>query len=77
MIKDKLILGSFVMCGLMAVSCTDVNPKMTNDYEPVNPDNSGIQQLDYGDLYAFPGAQGHGRNTTGGRGGQVVRWSEG
>ena len=71
MIKDKLILGSFVMCGLMAVSCTDVNPKMTNDYEPVNPDNSGIQQLDYGELYAFPGAQGHGRNTTGGRGGKV------
>lgn len=71
MIKNKLILGSFVMYSMMAVSCTDVSPKMTNDYKPIDPDNSGIQQLDYGDLYAFPGAQGHGRNTTGGRGGKV------
>ena len=71
MIKNKLILGSFAMYSVIAVSCADISPKMTNDYEPVDPDNSGIQQLDYGDLYAFPGAQGHGRNTTGGRGGQV------
>lgn len=71
MIKNKLILGSFAMYSMIAVSCADISPKMTNDYEPVDPDNSGIQQLDYGDLYAFPGAQGHGRNTTGGRGGQV------
>ena len=71
MIKNKLILGSFVMYSMMAVSCTDVDPKMTNDYKPTNPDNSNTQQLDYGELYAFPGAQGHGRNTTGGRGGQV------
>lgn len=71
MIKNKLILGSFVMYSMMAVSCTDVNPKMTNDYKPTNSDNSDTQQLDYGELYAFPGAQGHGRNTTGGRGGQV------
>lgn len=71
MIKNKLILGSFVMYSMMAVSCTDVSPKMTNDYKPVNPDNSETQQLDYGELCAFPGAQGHGRNTTGGRGGQV------
>ena len=71
MIKNKLILGSFAMYSVIAVSCADISPKMTNDYEPVDPDNSGIQQLDYGDLYAFPGAQGHGRNTTGGRGGKI------
>lgn len=71
MIKNKLILGSFAMYSVIAVSCADISPKMTNDYKPIDPDNSGIQQLDYGDLYAFPGAQGHGRNTTGGRGGQV------
>lgn len=71
MIKNKLILGSFAMYSVIAVSCADISPKMTNDYKPIDPDNSGIQQLDYGELYAFPGAQGHGRNTTGGRGGQV------
>ena len=71
MIKNKLILGSFAMYSVIAVSCADISPKMTNDYKPIDPDNSGIQQLDYGELYAFPGAQGHGRNTTGGRGGKV------
>ena len=31
----------------------------------------GSQTLDYGELYAFPGAEGHGRYVTGGRGGTV------
>ena len=69
--KNKLFLLCSVMFSFTAVSCMDVDPKMTNDYRPADPDYSGMQQLDYGELYAFPGAQGHGRNTTGGRGGKV------
>ncbi len=30
-----------------------------------------ITQLNYGELRAFPGAEGHGRDVTGGRGGKV------
>lgn len=41
--------------------------------EPNNPGgtSSDVKQLDYGELLAFPYAEGHGRNTTGGRGGKV------
>lgn len=35
------------------------------------PEAPAETTLDYGDLYAFPGAEGHGRHTTGGRGGTV------
>lgn len=30
-----------------------------------------MKTLDYGELFAFPYAEGHGRNATGGRGGAV------
>ena len=39
--------------------------------EPEEPEMPTETTLDYGDLYAFPGAEGHGRPTTGGRGGIV------
>lgn len=39
--------------------------------EPEEPEMPTETTLDYGDLYAFPGAEGHGRHTTGGRGGIV------
>ena len=38
---------------------------------PEEPDTPTETTLDYGELYAFPGAEGHGRNATGGRGGTV------
>ena len=38
---------------------------------PEEPETPTETTLDYGDLYAFPGAEGHGRHTTGGRGGVV------
>lgn len=67
LISNVLLLGSFV------AACADIDPKMANDYQPtVSEHTSGeITQLDYGELLAFPGAQGHGRNVTGGRGGTV------
>lgn len=64
-----LIIGAII-----TISCTDIDPKMTNDTLPLLPDEveqGSIVQLDYGELLAFPGAEGHGKNTVGGRDGSV------
>lgn len=42
----------------------------SNGEENGSPD-TGVKTLDYGELFAFPYAEGHGRNATGGRGGAV------
>ncbi len=47
----------------------DEDPEEVEDEDPV--EESVVVQLDYGELLAFPGAEGHGRNVTGGRGGKV------
>lgn len=68
-ICGNLAIGTFLM-----VSCADIDPKMTNDTLPLLPnevEQGSIVQLDYGELLAFPGAEGHGKNTVGGRDGSV------
>lgn len=63
----------FGMMGICAIACSSDN----HTDEPENPGTDGgsssntVKQLDYGELLAFPYAEGHGRNTTGGRGGNV------
>lgn len=71
-----------LMAGI-SLSCSEDNPAdepetpvVTPDPDPgpdpdPEPEEPALVQLDYGELYAFPGAEGHGRNTTGGRGGSV------
>lgn len=63
--------------GLACISCSGDDPiddPGTNPNPDPNPGGTtpgGIKTLDYGELLAFPYAEGHGRNTTGGRGGTV------
>lgn len=63
----------FSMTGLCAAACSSDDPLDETGGGTDNPGDtpSGIKQLDYGELLAFPYAEGHGRNTTGGRGGKV------
>ncbi len=41
------------------------------DPKPTPPEEEGSNQMDAVEFAAFPGAEGHGRNTVGGRGGKV------
>lgn len=63
----------FSMTGLCAAACSSDDPLDETGGGTDNPGDTpfGIKQLDYGELLAFPYAEGHGRNTTGGRGGKV------
>lgn len=68
----SLILFPFLL-GVGCLSCSGSNGE---DTEPGMGEGNGnetteIRTLDYGELLAFPYAEGHGRNTTGGRGGAV------
>ena len=69
--------------GFGVISCSGDNPIVdsegnigsngddeSNGEENGSPD-TGVKTLDYGELFAFPYAEGHGRNATGGRGGAV------
>lgn len=69
--------------GFGVISCSGDNPIVdsegnigsngddeSNGEENDSPD-TGVKTLDYGELFAFPYAEGHGRNATGGRGGAV------
>lgn len=63
----------FGMTGICTASCSSNDPTDDPDGGTNNSggSSSDIKQLDYGELLAFPYAEGHGRNTTGGRGGKV------
>lgn len=67
-----LILPFLFLFGLSCPACSgsdaDTEPEIEEGDENRAPD---IRTLDYGELLAFPYAEGHGRNTTGGRGGTV------
>ena len=58
------------LCGVWACSNenTESHDEFGNQGENIP---TAIKKLDYGQLLAFPGAEGHGRSTTGGRGGSV------
>lgn len=77
MMKQKTFIfylaALFSMTGLCAAACSSDDPLDDTGGGTDNPGDtpSGIKQLDYGELLAFPYAEGHGRNTTGGRGGKV------
>ena len=63
---------AFSIAGL-CTSCSSDDPVDDTGGGTNNPGgtSSDVKQLDYGELLAFPYAEGHGRNTTGGRGGKV------
>lgn len=73
--KIKYLLSCSLLAGsALFASCTSIEPKLDNDYKPLLPEEipeGTITQLNYGELRAFPGAEGHGRDVTGGRGGKV------
>lgn len=77
MMKQKTFIfylaALFSMTGICTAACSSNDPLDNTGGGPDNPEDtpSGIKQLDYGELLAFPYAEGHGRNTTGGRGGNV------
>ena len=60
---------AFSIAGL-CTSCSSDDPVDDTGGGTNNPGgtSSDVKQLDYGELLAFPYAEGHGRNTTGGRG---------
>ena len=64
------------LCGVWACSNenTESHDEFGNQGENIP---TAIKKLDYGQLLAFPGAEGHGRSTTGGRGGvctMLLHW---
>ena len=73
--KIKYLLSCSLLAGsALFASCTSIEPQLDNDYKPLLPEEipeGTITQLNYGELRAFPGAEGHGRDVTGGRGGKV------
>lgn len=75
--KKKSLFYLAMLFGVagMCMSCSSDSPTDDNGGgDNTGGNNStGIKQLDYGELLAFPYAEGHGRNTTGGRGGKVYR----
>lgn len=74
--KQKRYLFYIAIVFGMAGLCTSCSSDDPIDDTGGGTNNSGgtssnVKQLDYGELLAFPYAEGHGRNTTGGRGGKV------
>ena len=64
--KIKYLLSCSLLAGsALFASCTSIEPKLDNDYKPLLPEEipeGTITQLNYGELRAFPGADGHGRD---------------
>ena len=61
--KIKYLLSCSLLAGsALFASCTSIEPKLDNDYKPLLPEEipeGTITQLNYGELRAFPGAEGH------------------
>lgn len=72
----KLLCLALNLCLSASVSCggkasMSHGPETDVTEVSVKPEIPTETTLDFGELYAFPGAEGHGRHTTGGRGGAV------
>lgn len=64
-------LGTGNLCGACSSGDADTEDNAGASSGDASDTSSSVTQLDYGELLAFPYAEGHGRNTTGGRGGTV------
>lgn len=74
MVMKSINLVTIIFFAIALLGCKktsekeDINPPVVKP-EPVLDNPTPIQET----AYAFPGAEGHGKNTTGGRGGRVIK----
>lgn len=66
-----MLFGTTGLCTASCCSSDDPTSDTNGGTDNSGGTSSDIKQLDYGELLAFPYAEGHGRNTTGGRSGKV------
>ncbi len=73
--KYFFYVGFAFFFALLTCACSNDNPVPEDEPDkpeiPENPDEIEPLTLDFGELAAFPGAEGHGREATGGREGTV------
>ncbi|NQU85169.1 MAG: T9SS type A sorting domain-containing protein [Mariniphaga sp.] len=68
-VKKFVLNGNPVEAGVYSVS---TNPEIYEGAGKLTVGESGTEPEPEGKLHAFPGAEGHGKYVTGGRGGQVI-----
>ncbi|KDN56695.1 pectate lyase [Flavobacterium seoulense] len=69
--KIKYVFGLFIGCGsYILASCSSSHDTFSNN---INNNNNSIELPVVEIAYAFPGAEGGGRNASGGRGGKVYK----
>lgn len=70
--KKNVFYGSLlVLASLFGCACSEGKDLEGDGADKKEPPVTPAETLDFGELAAFPGAEGHGRETTGGRGGEV------